>query len=151
MARGNMTHGSKSKRQHGSIGMCATPARVFPGLKMAGHMGNKRIKTRKLKVQHPGPFHKSRSNRHLKHQPAHERHGKTSRPLTREGSRGKTQSLWRRRLGSRATGRNQLLSSADPHLQSGVQLIHSLLLSAVALAAAASGKHSLLLIGPCAS
>lgn len=52
MARGNMTHGSKSKRQHGSIGMCATPARVFPGLKMAGHMGNKRIKTRKLKVQH---------------------------------------------------------------------------------------------------
>jgi large subunit ribosomal protein L3 len=50
MARGNMTHGSKSKRQHGSIGMCATPARVFPGLKMAGQMGNTRIKSRKLKV-----------------------------------------------------------------------------------------------------
>lgn len=50
MARGNMTHGSKSKRQHGSIGMCATPARVFPGLKMAGHMGSVRRKCRKLKV-----------------------------------------------------------------------------------------------------
>lgn len=51
MARGNMTHGSKSKRQHGSIGMCATPARVFPGLKMAGHMGSKRRKVKKLKVR----------------------------------------------------------------------------------------------------
>jgi large subunit ribosomal protein L3 len=51
MARGNMTHGSKSKRQHGSIGMCATPARVFPGLKMAGHMGSVRRKSRKLKVR----------------------------------------------------------------------------------------------------
>lgn len=48
--RGLMTHGSKSKRQHGSIGQCATPARVFPGLKMAGQMGNKRIKVKKLQV-----------------------------------------------------------------------------------------------------
>ena len=55
MARGNMTHGSKSKRQHGSIGMCATPARVYPGLKMAGHMGSTRVKSRKLKV-HPAPL-----------------------------------------------------------------------------------------------
>ncbi len=52
MARGNMTHGSKSKRQHGSIGMCATPARVFPGLKMAGHMGSTRVKARKLRASH---------------------------------------------------------------------------------------------------
>lgn len=50
MARGNMTHGSKSKRQHGSIGNSASPSRVFPGLHMAGHMGAKRVKTRKLKV-----------------------------------------------------------------------------------------------------
>lgn len=50
MHRGLMTHGSKSKRQHGSIGQCATPARVFPGLKMAGQMGNKRIKVKKLQI-----------------------------------------------------------------------------------------------------
>lgn len=49
-ARGLMTHGSKSKRQHGSIGQCATPSRVLPGLKMAGQMGNKRTKVKKLKV-----------------------------------------------------------------------------------------------------
>lgn len=40
--RGNMTHGSKSHRQHGSIGAATTPARVLPGLKMAGQMGNVR-------------------------------------------------------------------------------------------------------------
>lgn len=48
--RGPMSHGSKSHRQHGSIGSSATPSRVFPGLKMAGHMGYDRIKVRKLKV-----------------------------------------------------------------------------------------------------
>lgn len=48
--RGLMTHGSKSKRQHGSIGMSATPSRVLPGLKMAGRMGNERVKIRKVKV-----------------------------------------------------------------------------------------------------
>lgn len=46
-----MTHGSKSKRQHGSIGMSATPSRVLPGLKMAGHMGAERVKIRKLEVR----------------------------------------------------------------------------------------------------
>ena len=45
-----MTHGSKSHRQHGSIGSSATPARVYPGLKMPGQMGNKRVKVRKLEV-----------------------------------------------------------------------------------------------------
>lgn len=53
-ARGLMTHGSKSKRQHGSIGQCATPSRVLPGLKMAGQMGNKRTKVKKLKVRQVG-------------------------------------------------------------------------------------------------
>lgn len=38
-----MTHGSKSHRQHGSIGCSTTPARVLPGLKMAGQMGNVRM------------------------------------------------------------------------------------------------------------
>ena len=50
MKRGLMTHGSKSKRQHGSIGASATPSRVLPGLKMAGQMGNSRVKIRKVKV-----------------------------------------------------------------------------------------------------
>ena len=45
-----MTHGSKSKREHGSIGMNSTPSRVFPGLKMPGQMGNVRTKLRKLEV-----------------------------------------------------------------------------------------------------
>jgi large subunit ribosomal protein L3 len=45
-----MTHGSKSHREHGSIGPGTTPGRVFPGLKMAGHMGNERVKIRKLPV-----------------------------------------------------------------------------------------------------
>ena len=49
-ARGNMTHGSKSKREHGSIGMNSTPSRVFPGLKMPGQMGNVRTKLRKLEA-----------------------------------------------------------------------------------------------------
>lgn len=42
--------GSKSHRQHGSIGQCATPGRVFPNLKHAGHMGYDRKTSRKLKV-----------------------------------------------------------------------------------------------------
>ena len=45
-----MTHGSKSKRQHGSIGSSATPSRVFPGLKMAGQMGNERKTIKNLQV-----------------------------------------------------------------------------------------------------
>jgi hypothetical protein len=48
--RGSMTHGSKSKRQHGSIGASATPSRVFPGLKMAGQMGNERKTIKALEV-----------------------------------------------------------------------------------------------------
>ncbi|EFN51504.1 hypothetical protein CHLNCDRAFT_48352 [Chlorella variabilis] len=47
-ARGNMTHGSKSKREHGSTGPGSSPGRVFPGLKAAGQMGNVR---RKLKAE----------------------------------------------------------------------------------------------------
>lgn len=45
-----MTHGSKNHRIPGSIGMSATPARVLPGKKMAGKMGNVMAKERKLQV-----------------------------------------------------------------------------------------------------
>lgn len=48
--RGQMTHGSKSHRQHGSIGNNTTPGRVFPGMKMAGQMGNSRHKSKALQV-----------------------------------------------------------------------------------------------------
>mmetsp|Transcript_68627 Transcript_68627/g.165996 ORF Transcript_68627/g.165996 Transcript_68627/m.165996 type:complete len:277 (+) Transcript_68627:123-953(+) len=49
-ARGLMTHGSKSHRQHGSIGAGTTPGRVYPGKKMHSQMGNEAVTARKLKV-----------------------------------------------------------------------------------------------------
>ena len=48
--RGPMTHGSKNHRAPGSIGACATPSRVFPGKKMAGHLGNVQTTVSNLKV-----------------------------------------------------------------------------------------------------
>ena len=39
-SRGPMTHGSKNHRLPGSIGAGSTPGRVYPGKKMAGHLGN---------------------------------------------------------------------------------------------------------------
>jgi large subunit ribosomal protein L3 len=46
------SHGVKRKhRSPGSIGACATPGRVFKGIRMAGRMGNDRITTQNLKVQ----------------------------------------------------------------------------------------------------
>jgi len=48
--RGPMTHGSKNHRAPGSIGMGTTPGRVLPGKKMAGQLGNKTTKTKKLKI-----------------------------------------------------------------------------------------------------
>jgi large subunit ribosomal protein L3 len=52
MHRGYMTHGSKSHRAPGSIGMrySGGGGRVLPGLKMPGHLGNKRLTVRKLQV-----------------------------------------------------------------------------------------------------
>jgi large subunit ribosomal protein L3 len=38
-----MTHGSKNHRLPGSIGAGSTPARVYPGKKMAGQLGNKKV------------------------------------------------------------------------------------------------------------
>lgn len=48
--RGLMTHGSKSHREHGSTGPGTTPGRTYPGLKMAGHMGNVRRKSKQLHI-----------------------------------------------------------------------------------------------------
>merc|ERR1712070_1180615 len=52
MHRGFMTHGSKSHRAPGSIGMrySGDGGRVMPGLKMAGRKGNKRTTIQKLPV-----------------------------------------------------------------------------------------------------
>ena len=45
------THGTQAKhRSPGSIGACATPARVFKGMRMAGHMGHTRVTTLNLRV-----------------------------------------------------------------------------------------------------
>jgi len=48
--RGPVTHGSHNVRAPGSIGASATPSRVFPGQRMPGQMGNKRITQRGLEV-----------------------------------------------------------------------------------------------------
>ncbi len=48
---GDATHGnSLSHRAPGSIGQRQTPGRVFPGKKMAGHLGNKRRTAQNLEV-----------------------------------------------------------------------------------------------------
>ncbi|MEA2505490.1 MAG: large subunit ribosomal protein [Actinomycetota bacterium] len=45
------THGTQRKhRSPGSIGACATPARVFKGTRMAGHLGHRRVTTLNLRV-----------------------------------------------------------------------------------------------------
>ncbi len=48
--RGPMSHGSKNHRAPGSIGAGTTPGRVYPGKKMAGRLGGKRVTIRKLTV-----------------------------------------------------------------------------------------------------
>jgi large subunit ribosomal protein L3 len=45
------THGTERKhRSPGAIGACATPARVFRGTRMAGHLGHQRVTTLNLKI-----------------------------------------------------------------------------------------------------
>lgn len=45
------THGAHLvHRMPGSIGQCATPSRVFKGVRMAGHSGNDRTTTQNLKI-----------------------------------------------------------------------------------------------------
>ena len=47
---GYKSHGSMHHRAPGSIGASSYPSRVFPGLKMAGHMGTDRVTVRNLEV-----------------------------------------------------------------------------------------------------
>lgn len=45
------SHGTERKhRSPGAVGACATPARVFKGTRMPGHMGHVRVTTLNLKV-----------------------------------------------------------------------------------------------------
>ena len=45
------SHGAhRNHRKPGSIGACATPGRVFKGLRMAGHMGAEQVTTQNLTV-----------------------------------------------------------------------------------------------------
>ncbi|MCP3678114.1 MAG: 50S ribosomal protein L3 [Deltaproteobacteria bacterium] len=47
---GPASHGSMHGRAPGSIGQCSSPSKVFKGVKMAGHMGNRMITTQNLCV-----------------------------------------------------------------------------------------------------
>ena len=48
---GQATHGQHNRlRKPGSIGACAYPSRVFKGLRMAGQMGNRRVKAINLQI-----------------------------------------------------------------------------------------------------
>ena len=48
--RGPTTHGSDHHREPGSIGPGTTPGRVYKGVRMAGHMGDERVTTKKVQV-----------------------------------------------------------------------------------------------------
>ena len=48
---GGQTHGQHNRLRHpGSMGASSWPSRVFPGMRMAGHMGNERVKGFNLEV-----------------------------------------------------------------------------------------------------
>ena len=48
---GGTTHGQHNRLRHpGSLGASSWPSRVFPGMRMAGHMGNERVKVINLEV-----------------------------------------------------------------------------------------------------
>src|SRR5436309_776892 len=49
---GRATHGSMFHRAPGSIGASAFPSRVLKGMRMAGHMGDRQITTKNLRVVH---------------------------------------------------------------------------------------------------
>jgi large subunit ribosomal protein L3 len=49
-SRGPMTHGGMSKRRPGSIGSSAFPSRVIKGRRMPGHMGDRRVTVKGLKI-----------------------------------------------------------------------------------------------------
>ena len=48
---GGQTHGQHNRLRHpGSMGASSWPSRVFPGMRMAGHMGEERVKVFNLEV-----------------------------------------------------------------------------------------------------
>ncbi len=47
---GDGTHGSMFHRAPGSIGSSSYPSRVYPGMRMAGHMGDDQVTVRNLEV-----------------------------------------------------------------------------------------------------
>jgi large subunit ribosomal protein L3 len=49
-SRGPVSHGSHNIRQPGSAGASADPARIFPGQKMPGQMGNKGVTVKNLQI-----------------------------------------------------------------------------------------------------
>ena len=50
------SHGTERKhRSPGSVGACATPSRIFKGMRMAGHMGNERVTVLNLEVVKADP------------------------------------------------------------------------------------------------
>ena len=55
---GGQTHGQHNRLRHpGSMGASSWPSRVFPGMRMAGHMGNERVKVFNLQVIKVIPEH----------------------------------------------------------------------------------------------
>ena len=55
-AGGPKTHGQSDRhRAPGSVGATTTPGRVFKDMKMAGHMGDRRVTTKNLKVLRAEP------------------------------------------------------------------------------------------------
>ncbi len=47
---GRATHGSMFHRAPGSVGQASDPSRVFPGTRLPGRMGGKRITTKNLRI-----------------------------------------------------------------------------------------------------
>src|SRR5579883_2985662 len=47
---GDATHGSMFHRAPGSIGSSSFPSRVFPGMRMAGHMGDEQVTVKNLEI-----------------------------------------------------------------------------------------------------
>lgn len=47
---GRGSHGSHFHRAPGAVGQCATPSRIFKGLKLPGHMGSEKVTVRNLEV-----------------------------------------------------------------------------------------------------